>query len=167
MNNESCRDVVIGPEAIKQSPLGAELTEAQCQVLSDQVSACGLLAGAFLLQEGKVDDSIHVITKGTLEVVTTTGGGDWVTLQVLREGDMVGELGFIDGVPHSAAIRALTDTELFSLNRAALEALLKPDPQLVYQVMRAIIRTVHVILRRMNLQYVELTNYITKTHGRY
>jgi CRP/FNR family transcriptional regulator, cyclic AMP receptor protein len=167
MSNESCRDVVIGPEAIKESPLGTELTEAQCQVLSDQVSACGLQAGAFLLQEGKVDDSIHVIMKGTLEVVTATGGGEWVTLQVLREGDMVGELGFIDGVPHSAAIRALADTELFSLNRTALEALLKSDPQLVYQVMRAIIRTVHVILRRMNLQYVELTNYITKTHGRY
>ena len=25
----------------------------------------------------------------------------------------------------------------------------------------------HGILRRMNLQYVEMTNYITKQHGRY
>jgi CRP/FNR family transcriptional regulator, cyclic AMP receptor protein len=33
--------------------------------------------------------------------------------------------------------------------------------------MRAIVRTVHSILLRMNLQYVELTNYITKQHGRY
>jgi hypothetical protein len=28
-------------------------------------------------------------------------------------------------------------------------------------------RTVHRILRSMNLQYVELTNYIAKQHGRY
>jgi CRP/FNR family cyclic AMP-dependent transcriptional regulator len=34
-------------------------------------------------------------------------------------------------------------------------------------VMRAIMRTVHRILRSMNLQYVELTNYIAKQHGRY
>ena len=33
--------------------------------------------------------------------------------------------------------------------------------------MRAIMRTVHGILRRMNTQYVELTNYIAKQHGRY
>jgi len=37
----------------------------------------------------------------------------------------------------------------------------------MYAVMRTILRTVHSILRRMNLQYVELSNYITKQHGRY
>ena len=31
----------------------------------------------------------------------------------------------------------------------------------------SLVRTVHAILLRMNLQYVELTNYITKQHGRY
>jgi len=33
--------------------------------------------------------------------------------------------------------------------------------------MRAIVRRVHAIVLRMNLEYVELTNYITKQHGRY
>jgi hypothetical protein len=33
--------------------------------------------------------------------------------------------------------------------------------------MRSIMRTVHRILRGMNTQYVELTNYISKQHGRY
>ena len=80
---------------------------------------------------------------------------------------MAGELGFIDGIEHSASIRALTNSEVFSLARGDLEALLHEDPELVYKVMRGIIRTVHGILRRMNLQYVEMSNYITKQHGRY
>jgi hypothetical protein len=33
--------------------------------------------------------------------------------------------------------------------------------------MRGIVRTAHRILREMNLQSVELRNYITKVHGRY
>ena len=41
------------------------------------------------------------------------------------------------------------------------------QPLLVYRVMRAIVREVHSILRRMNIQFVELTNYVTKQHGRY
>ena len=45
--------------------------------------------------------------------------------------------------------------------------LLHEEPDLVYKVMRAIIRTVHGILRRMNAQYVEMQNYITRQHGRY
>ena len=77
------------------------------------------------------------------------------------------ELGFVDGVEHSAAIRALSNCEVFSLNRPDFEALLHKDPDLVYKVMRAVIRTAHARLRRMNVQYVELTNYIAKQHGRY
>jgi CRP/FNR family transcriptional regulator, cyclic AMP receptor protein len=38
---------------------------------------------------------------------------------------------------------------------------------LVYRVMRAIMRSVHAIVRRMNNQYVQMTNYITKQRGRY
>ncbi len=158
---------IVSAEVIKQSPLGAELDEQQCARLAEVVSVVGLEQGSFLLEEGHQDDAIHVVTKGTLEVVKPTGAGDWITLQLLRPGDMAGALGFIDGVEHSAAIRALTNTEVFSLSRESLEQFLESDPKLVYLVMRAIIRTVHTILRRMNLQYVEMSNYINKQHGRY
>lgn len=160
-------NVIVSAEIIKQSPLGAELDDEQCAQLSRVVSAVGLEQGNFLLEEGHKDDAIHVVTRGTLEVVKPTGGGDWISLQLLRPGDMAGELGFIDGIEHSAAIRAVTNTEVFSLSRQALEDLLESDPKLVYRVMRAVIRTVHAILRRMNLQYVEMSNYINKQHGRY
>jgi hypothetical protein len=34
-------------------------------------------------------------------------------------------------------------------------------------MMQTIVQAVHQILRRMNAQYVEMSNYITKQHGRY
>jgi CRP/FNR family cyclic AMP-dependent transcriptional regulator len=37
----------------------------------------------------------------------------------------------------------------------------------VYRVMRAIIRVVHQIQRRLSMQQAELSNYIYKQHGRY
>jgi CRP-like cAMP-binding protein len=158
---------VVEASVIQRSPLGRELSEAQCERLAGVVTACCLGKGMFLLEEGHKDDSIHVVVSGELEVVKLTGGGDWVMLQLLRPGDMAGELGFIDGQEHSAAIRALNHVEVFSLARPELEKLLDEDPHLVYQVMRAIMRTVHGILRRMNLQQIELVNYVTKQHGRY
>ena len=93
-------NVIVSAEVIKQSPLGTELNEEQCDQLSRVVSAVGLEQGSFLLEEGHKDDAIHIVTRGTLEVVKPTGGGDWVTLQVLRPGDMAGELGFIDGIEY-------------------------------------------------------------------
>ena len=160
-------ETIVSADVIQQSPLGKELNAEQCRALAEVVSARGLEEGMFLLEEGHRDNSIHVVTKGQLEVVKAVAGGDWVTLQILREGDLAGALGFIDGLEHSVAIRALGNTEVFSLKRQDLEGFLNNDPQLVYQVMRAVVRTVHVILRRMNQQFVELNNYITHQHGRY
>lgn len=93
--------------------------------------------------------------------------GDHVTLQVFKPGDIVGELGFLDGNCHCASIISVGESEVLSLERDALESLLDEHPRLVYSVMRGIIRSVHAILTRMNLQYAEMNNYISKQHGRY
>ena len=56
---------------------------------------------------------------------------------------------------------------LVGLERDRLESLLDAHGVVVYHVMRAIVRSVHEIQRRLSLQAVELTNYIYKQHGRY
>jgi len=161
---ETC---TVTPEVIRESPLGKELSAAQCDKLADiSLMAC-LAEGATLIEEGQSDEALFVVTQGTLEVVKHTGGDDWVTLQLLKPGDIAGELGFVDGIAHSATIRSISRAEVVFLKRTDLEGLLADDPELVYRVMRAIMRTVHGILRRMNLQFVEMSNYISKQHGRY
>jgi CRP/FNR family cyclic AMP-dependent transcriptional regulator len=167
MPESTTSEFIVSPEAIKTSPLGLELSDAQCRRLARVVSASGLEQGELLFEEGHRDDALHVVTRGSFEVVKEAGGGDMVSLQVLHKGDMIGQMGFIDGVEHSAGVRALNNSEVFTLSRQDMEELLPEDPDLVYKVMRAIIRTIHTILRRMNIQYVELTNYIAKDHGRY
>jgi CRP/FNR family transcriptional regulator, cyclic AMP receptor protein len=154
-------------EMVGTSPLVAELNEEQKAVLADLVTCRTLADGEVLIREGEVSNELHVIAAGGLAVTRNTGSGDWVTLHVLRPRDMAGELGFLDNLEHSATLRAVGPTQVFSLRRDKLEELLTSQPLIVYRVMRAIMREVHGILRRMNVQYVELTNYITKQHGRY
>ena len=151
----------------KNSPLGVELTDEECAMLGEIIRVAGLKAGDFLLQEGVVDDSLHVLVSGRLEVVKGDQGGEFVTLHVLQPGGMAGELGFIDGMPHSAGLRAITDCEVFSIHRKEFDALIEKNPALMYKVMRAIVRTVHKILCGMNFQHAQLTDYITRQHGRY
>jgi len=167
MSDDTCTDIAVSTDAIKASPLGDELSDAQCELLASVMTACGIKDRAFLIEEGQKDDALHVLAKGHMEVVTHTGKGEYVGLQIIREGDILGELGFIDGVEHSAGLRAMGNCELLRLDRASFESLLDKDADLVYKVMRAIIRTVHRILRNMNVQQVELTNYIAREHGRY
>jgi len=149
------------------SSLGAELSEKEAGILGGLMSPRELGDGEFLINEGTSDDSLHVLLEGKLEVVKHTGGGDIAGLAVLREGDLAGELSFIDGHEHTVGLRALCPTHVLSLKREDFESVVDEHPKLVYKVMRAIARATHRIMHRMNAEYIELNNYIFKQHGRY
>lgn len=161
MNEQQLFDVV------RTSPFAVELTEEQCRTLAGIVEIRKLKNDEILLSEGHMDNSVHVVISGQLAVVKASEGGSHETLHVLKSGEMAGAMGFIDGLEHSATLTSVGDTEIFSLSRDKFESLLKTDPLLVYRVMRSIIRGIHTIVRRMNNQYVQMTNYITKQRGRY
>lgn len=152
---------------IRNSPLGLELTDGECNELAEIVSIHHLQPGDFLLKEGHKDDSLHVLVSGKLEVIKSDQGGGFVCLHILDQGDMAGELGFIDGNEHSASLRAITDSDVFTIHRDQFEELVPKNPALTYKSMRAIMRTVHSILRRMNYQHIQMSNYISKQNGRY
>jgi CRP-like cAMP-binding protein len=152
---------------VLRSSLGAELNEAEAAVLSGLMTSRELADGDYLIKEGSVDNSLHVLLEGKLEVVKHTGAGDMSSLAILREGDLAGELSFIDGHEHTVGLRALTHSQILSLTREDFEAVVDQNPQLVYKVMRAIARSTHRIVHRMNTEFIELNNYIFKQHGRY
>jgi CRP-like cAMP-binding protein len=154
-------------DTLRRSPLTANLDDEGCRVLAGTAEERRLAGDEVLISEGLTDDSFHLIIDGMLAVTKDAGGGEWSTLAILRPGDLAGELGFIDGRAHSATLRAVGATTVLSFSRPRFEGILEKDPWVVYRVMQTIVQTVHQILRRMNTQYVEMANYITKQHGRY
>ncbi len=154
-------------EALRDSKLCPELTDAQCERLAQVCTMRTLEQGETLVHEGTPDSHLYIVVHGTLGVVKNAGTPDAVTLNTLTTHDLVGELGFIDGLERYASLIALGEVQVIGLEREKLESLLHSEPDIVYRVMRAIIRTVHQIQRRLSMQSVELSNYIYKQHGRY
>ena len=152
---------------ILQSSLGRELSGEEAELLGRMMSARSLSDGEFLLSEGTADEALHVLLAGKLEVVKKSGANEFVNLGILRDGDLAGELSFIDGQEHSVGLRALCDTRVLTLKRTDFEGIIETHPQLVYKVMRAITRSAARIVHRMNHEFSELSNYIFKQHGRY
>ena len=126
-----------------------------------------LAADEILLREGEQDDSLYIVIDGDIIVTRDAGGDEFVTLHHLKAGDIAGAMGFIDGNSHSATLRATKDSHVLTLHRDVLEGMVDDHPQLVYKIMKMIIRSVHQTLLRMDQQFVEMNNYIMKEHGRY
>ena len=154
-------------DLVRGSALAVELTGDQCGVLAELVSVRNLAEGEVLVEQGASDDQLYAIVSGTLAVARRREDGEWITLHVLSKGDLAGELGFMDSRPHYAALRALGPARVLCLTRKKLESLLESEPVIVYRVMRAIFRVVHVVMNRMAMQTTELTNYIYKVQGKY
>ncbi len=154
-------------EALRASRLAAEMTDEQCRTLAAVMEQRELKEGEILVREGAPDDHFYLVVKGAIGVVKNAGSPDQVTLNTLSAGDFVGELSWLDGEPRYASLVAENAVRVLGLQRTTLEGLLTKDPQLVYRVMRAIVRVVHQVQRRLAVQQAELTNYIYKQHGRY
>ena len=155
-------------ELLRASQLASELSDEECRVLASAVTVRDFGDGEVLVAEGGSDDHLYVIVSGAIaKSKHDPVGGKWLNLSVLTHGDFAGELGFMDGKAHYAALRAIGPTRALSLERQALERLLVPHPQVVYKAMRAIFRVVHGLLHRMAAEQKELTNYIFKQHGKY
>ena len=147
---------------------GRSSTQKEAGKLAMLMSHSELVDGEYLIQEGASDDSLHVLLSGKLEVVKSTGADETASLAILRPGALAGELSFVDGAQHTVGLRALCDCRvLLRLKRKDFEAIIEDEPQLVYKVMRAVVRSAHRIVHQMNYEFVELSNYIFKQHGRY
>ena len=153
-------------ELVRNSALAVELTGDQCGVLAELMAVRDLADEEVLVRQGAGDSRLYAVVSGALAVARESDG-EWVNLHVLTKGDLANELGFMDGRAHYAALRAAGPTRVLSLAREKLEALLGRDPIIVYRVMRAVLRVVHVILNRLAMHSSELTNYVFKVHGKY
>ena len=154
-------------EALRASHLGAELTEAQCRTLAEMLALRELVDGEVLVREGTSDSHLYALVAGSLAVARGAGSAEEVTLFMLKPGDLVGELSFLDDNVHYASVVSRGASRVFGLERKQLESLLDSSPHIVYRVMRAITRRVHQVQHRLAAQSAELSNYIFKQHGRY
>jgi CRP-like cAMP-binding protein len=167
MPNQDKIDPKVAREYLAKSRLNAELGEEALDVLSHYIRTRVVQTDEYLIEAGHMDDSLHILVSGKLEVIAPSLGSEPVTLAVLTPGDLAGEMSFVDGAAHAVGLRALVPCEVISLTRGDLESLLDSHPRVVYEVMRTIVRAAHHIVRKMNLQHVEMTRYFYKSSGRY
>ena len=115
-------------------PFFAGLHPATLNQLQTDLEPVHLPGGALLFAAGAAGDSMYVVLSGRLRVSIERDDGSKETVRELARGDTVGELALLTGEPRSAAVRAIRDTWLVQISRAAFESAVKSDPKLFGQI---------------------------------
>ena len=126
------------------------LTASQRRMLLDSAKPRSYPPGAVILEEGKQDRGLWLVTQGRVEVVKMTVGGPPQTLAELGPGAVFGEMSFFSPVGHAASVRGVTAVETLKLTGEAFAALERSAPDLTYSLTRAIVVVLSERLRRMD-----------------
>lgn len=90
-----------------------------------------------LIKEGESADFLYIVLEGSLVVsVTVEGGAKEVT--TLGNGEIFGEMSFVDNRPPSATVETLSESLVLSLSRSTLGAHLADDIGFASRFYRAI-----------------------------
>jgi CRP/FNR family transcriptional regulator/CRP/FNR family cyclic AMP-dependent transcriptional regulator len=95
-------------------------------------SFCDLVKVAdseILVRQGDTSTCFFVVMKGTLKVVDQRSGEDFF-LARLSEGDVFGEMSFIDGSPRSATVVSEGESEVLRMTRESFGLLQSVNPHL-------------------------------------
>ena len=110
--------------------------------LADGMQWLALPGGAVLFAQDDVSDALYILVHGRLAASKVNEEGRVRPLGAVAPGECVGETGLIAGVPRSATVIAMRDSELLRLSRPAFEKLIAVHPQAMLNMARTALRRI-------------------------
>ena len=104
--------------------------------MAHQIAGEHFDAGDMIIRKGAPGDKLYIIEKGEVEVFASNATALQGPLAVLRDGDYFGEIALLYDVPRTAAIRARTAVDLYTLSKSDFQGLLARVPILAAEVVQ-------------------------------
>jgi sigma-B regulation protein RsbU (phosphoserine phosphatase) len=116
-------------------PFFTALPPEELNRLVSELEVVNLKSGDILFHEGDPGEHLYVVVNGELEILMAPGTNNELILNVLHEGEYLGEMSLIqpDGV-RTASARARGEVVLLSMSRDQFRDLLQHHPELSVQM---------------------------------
>ncbi len=97
-----------------------------------------LKKGELLFNDGDKSSAMYFINKGTIRLFKKKGAGS-IEIGMVHQGEVIGEMGFLDGGPRSAAAEALYDSELTEINNTNMAEQMKSLPAWLMVLLKTVV----------------------------
>ncbi len=121
-------------EALRKVPLFQGLSDAELAALSACLVKHTFGKGVFIFHKDSPGQTLYVIEAGRVRIFVVSESGQEITLNVYGPGEVVGEIGFLDGRPRSAGAVALTAVTVLALRREDFYSQLEAHPRLATRI---------------------------------
>ncbi len=114
-----------------KTPLFSDFSPTELRLVVDSLDHHACPADTIIVNEGDEGDSMFVIVRGEVSVLTKDPQGNPFELTKLSEGDFFGEVSLLTGKPRTATIRTTSETEFLELGREQLDGMIEAHPEVL------------------------------------
>jgi K+-sensing histidine kinase KdpD len=120
---------------LQSTTLFHELSDAEVTDILDKFKEERYSAGTIVFEANTSGDKVFIIEKGVVQISRLTVFGDETTLDILKNGEVVGELASLDGQSRSARATCIEDSILLSLEKSQFETLLLTSHKVAFNLL--------------------------------
>jgi|GEM_PF-6338195 len=129
--SESLKTTNLSASLLTRIPLFSQLPFDELNLLLNALDRVRLNSGDILFKEGEPAEHLYIVTRGQLEVNMASGTENELILNVINEGEYIGEMGIImPGGRRTAGARARGEVMLLSMSRTQFQDVLRRHPEL-------------------------------------
>ena len=129
--SESLKTTNLSASLLTRIPLFSQLPFDELNLLLNALDRVRLNPGDILFKEGELAEHLYIVARGQLEINMASGTANELILNVINEGEYLGEMGIImPGGRRTAGARARGDVLLLSMSRTQFQELLQRHPEL-------------------------------------
>ena len=123
-------------EALRSSIVFQGLSENDLQSIASRLKEESHPAGTVLIDIDEKVDRVFLIIRGKVRISRFTSFGEETTLNMLSDGNIVGEFGVVDDRGSSARVICAEQSLFYTLSRKDLDELLTNHPRVSRNIMR-------------------------------
>jgi CRP-like cAMP-binding protein len=125
----------IGMDALRRNELLGCLEPGEMDEFLALAKVRQFDANQILFQKADPGDCLYAVISGRVGITTESEGGKAILLNMMKPGDVLGEIALLDGKPRTANAVALEDSQLLRIDRADFMPFLERHPQVAIRLM--------------------------------
>jgi len=120
-----------------------------------------------IFAKGDPGTCLFAVSEGIVQVTAPSADGKNAVLNLIREGEIFGEIALLDGQPRTADAIAYTDCRLFVIERRDLLPLLRSQPDIAIRLMEILCARLRRTSEHVeDLMFLDSTTRLAKTLAR-
>jgi len=121
---------MMGDSLLRTIPFFRNLSDEDISALTELCELKSYSKNSIVFSQHEKGDTLYLILKGSVKVTLLSESGREVILSILKNGDFFGEMAILDGLPRSASVITMENTEFMCLKRERFLHLLSKKPEI-------------------------------------